>query len=205
MEHVLSRFTLFAGLSEQQLNDILAVCEPVSPYAKGETIYRGDTFRRAVGLILSGSAAVHKQSLMMNRLQAGDMFGAAALFDDSPTYVTEITAEEDTEILFLSQDTISSLLVSYPLLAENYIRFLSGRIRFLNRKLAVLTTGSAENRVYQYLLAHTDEYGTVQLPPSMVELAHTLNIGRSSLYRSFDALLDAGVLERAGRTYRLTK
>ncbi len=205
MEHVLSRFTLFAGLSEQQLNDILAACEPASTYTKGEMIYRGDTFRRAVGLILSGSVAVHKRSLMMNRLRAGDMFGAAALFDDSATYVTEITAEENTQVLFLSQDTISALLVSCPPLAENYIRFLSGRIRFLNRKLAVLTTGSAENRVYQYLLAHADEHGTVQLPPSMVELAHTLNIGRSSLYRSLDALLDAGVLERTGRTYRLTK
>ena len=42
-------------------------------------------------------------------------------------------------------------------------------------------------------------------PRSMVELAHTLNIGRSSLYRSLDALLEAGVLEREGRCYRLVK
>ena len=198
-------FALFSGMSDEELAQIATELEAPKCYAKGEIIYRSDAFRRAIGLIISGSVTVQKQSLMMNRLGAGDMFGAAALFDESATYVTQITAEEMTHVVFLPQETMSALLPRFPALAENYIRFLSGRIRFLNRKLAVLTTGSAENRLYQYLLSHTDGQGTVQLPPSMVELAHTLNIGRSSLYRSLDALLEAGVLVREGRSYRLMK
>lgn len=205
MPHELSSFSLFFGITETALSAIAkAAGEPVC-YRKGEAIYRCDDFRRAIGLILEGTVTVQREELMMNRLSAGDMFGAAALFDESETYVTQITAETDCRILFLSQETMSRLLRRYPPLAENYIRFLSGRIRFLNRKLAVLTDGGTEHRVYHYLLSHCDEQGTVQLPPSMVELAHTLNIGRSSLYRAVDALLEAGVIVREGRRYRLIK
>ncbi len=205
MKQHLARFSLFIGLKDDELAQIAELLETPAHYAKGAVIYRSDAFRRAIGLIVFGKVTVQKQTLMMNRLGPGDMFGAAALFDAPETYVTQITAEESTQVIFLPQDVMSSLLLRYPVLAENYIRFLSERIRFLNRKLAVLTTGSAENRLYQYLLAHSDGQGAVQMPPSMVELAHTLNIGRSSLYRSLDALLDAGVLAREGRSYRLIK
>ncbi len=206
----LSAFPLFSGLSAAEERRIAAAMNEPVCYAPGATVYGNDSFRRAVGFILSGSVAVHAagtgpRTLMMNRLRAGDMFGVAALFDTDDTYVTQITAEEETRIAFLSQETMSVLLAAIPHLAENYIRFLSGRIRFLNRKLAIVTTGHAENRLYQYLSAHQNEDGTVQLPPSMVELAHTLNIGRSSLYRAVDALLNAGVLLREGHTYRLIK
>lgn len=210
MGDILTMFPLFAGMNKEQLHTIANELDAPFTFNRGDSIYRSDTFRRAIGLIVSGSVTVHtpedgNHSLMMNRLGAGCMFGVAALYDSSDTYVTHIVAEEKTSILFLSQETVSSLLVKFPLLAENYIRFLSGRIRFLNRKLAVVTTGGAEHRLYQYLLTHQDERGTVTLPPSMVELAHTLNIGRSSLYRALDALLDAGVLEREDRQYRLIK
>lgn len=205
MKEQLTAFALFAGMGAEELAQIAEVLEPPKQYAKGDSIYGSEAFQRAIGLIVSGSVTVQKQELMMNRLGAGDMFGVAALFDESATYVTQITAEEDTRVIFLPQETVCALLPRFPLLAENYIRFLSGRIRFLNRKLAVLTVGSAEHRLYQYLLAHADKHGVLQLPPSMVELAHTLNIGRSSLYRSLDALQSAGVLAREGRGYRLVK
>ena len=205
MTHTLSSFFLFRGLDETALTAIVEAAEAPVRYRKGEVIYRCDDFRRAIGLILEGSVTVRREALMMNRLGAGDMFGAAALFDEAETYVTQITAEDEALILFLSQETMSRLLREYPPLAENYIRFLSERIRFLNRKLAVLTDGSAEHRVYNYLLAHSDEQGLTSLPPSMVELAHTLNSGRSSLYRAGDALLKAGVIARDGRRYRLIK
>lgn len=205
MAHELSAFFLFSDLPETALNAVAKIAKSPVLYRKGETIYCCDDFKRAIGLILEGTVTVHRDALMMNRLGAGDMFGAAALFDETETYVTQITAEEDSRILFLTQEMMSRLLRRYPVLAENYIRFLSGRIRFLNRKLAALTDGSAEQRVYNYLLAHSDEQGVVHLPPSMVELAHTLNIGRSSLYRAVDTLLTSGIIAREGRGYRLVK
>lgn len=205
MHLTLATFPLFNGLTSEELIGIAKKLEQPQAFSKGDVIYRSDDFRRAIGLVISGSVAVQKQALMMNRLTCGDMFGVAALFGGEDTYVTQITAEEKTEILFLPQETVAALLHDYPTVAENYIRFLSGRIRFLNRKVAALSAGSAEHRLYEYLLSHSDAQGHLQLPPSMVELAHTLNIGRSSLYRSLDTLQQAGVLVKEQHGYRLVK
>ncbi len=207
---MLAAFSLFAGFTADELAAAAAVLAPPTVFEKGAVVYGDNAFRHAVGLIVSGSVTVHAPAgehgaLLMNRLGAGQLFGAAAVFGAEDVYVSHITAEEKTSVLFLTQDTLSAWLREFPTLAENYIRFLSGRIRFLNRKLAVLTTGSAEARLYHYLLDHADADGVVALPHSMVELAHTLHIGRSSLYRSLDALQAEGVLEREGRRYRLVK
>ena len=82
--------------------------------------------------------------------------------------------------------------------AENYIRFLSERVRFLNHKIAGFTGGQADCRVVVWLLEHA-QGAEVCLPRSMTEWAQSLNIGRSSLYRSLDALTEAGLIRRTGR------
>ena len=57
----------------------------------------------------------------------------------------------------------------------------------------------ADERLTGYLLAHRGEDGQVTLPGSLLELAQSLNIGRSSLYRSLDALTQSGAIRRQGR------
>lgn len=205
----LSGFSLFSGLSEAEIIQLVTALDAPTVYQKGETVYNAYSFRRAVGLILSGSVTVMSSDgdhpTLMNRLSAGAMFGAAALFSPEETYVTQITADTVTQILFVSQEKMSRLLRQYPLVAENYICFLSGRIRFLNRKLSVLTAGSAEGRLYQYFLTHRNENGSLTLPCSMVELAGLLNMGRSSLYRARDALISAGFVRQVGKIYYITE
>ena len=83
--------------------------------------------------------------------------------------------------------------------AENYIRFLTDRIRFLNRKITALTDGQSDDRLRRYLLEHGSETGEVELPGSMKELAQMLHMGRSSLYRSLDVLLAEKTVRREGR------
>ncbi len=204
----LSAFSLFSGLAEAELSQIAAMLDAPTVYQKGELVYSACSFRRAVGLILCGSVTVMsaegEHPTLMNRLSCGAMFGAAALFGAQEMYVTQITADTTTQILFVSQEQMSSFLRQYPLIAENYICFLSGRIRFLNRKLSVLTAGSAAGRLYQYFLTHRNENGSVTLPCSMVELADVLNIGRSSLYRARDALIAAGFVRQVGKIYYIT-
>ncbi len=136
-------------------------------------------------MILSGEVQVFRSDgdgrrVVMNRLSAGQVFGAAALFGDTEAYATEIEALCPTRLVFISQAQMSACIARYPLVAENYIRFLSGRIRFLNHKIAGFTGGPTGNRLYHYLLEHRQPDGRVDIPVSMVELAQSLNIGRSS-------------------------
>lgn len=206
----LSTFFLFRGMDEDALRQIASRLEAPVTYRHGQVVYNTHTFRRAIGLILSGSVIVRSSggtahSVVINRLHAGEIFGVAALFDgESDDYVTEITADEDTTVQFIPQEFVSQLLTEFPAIAEQYIRFLSGRIRFLNRKLSALTIGNAESRLYHYLLSHQDEQGIIRLPGTMTELASVLNMGRSSLYRSLDTLTREGILVKEGKTYRIS-
>ncbi len=201
----LSAFFLFDGLNDEALRAIDGRLTPSVRYRRGEVVYSTDTFRRAVGLIVRGSVIVRSSGeVVINRLHAGEIFGVAALFDsEQDAYVTEITAAEDTAVRFIPQELMSRLLAEFPSVAERYIRFLSDRVRFLNRKLSALTVGNTENRLYHYLFSHQDEQGTVRLPDTMTELAKALNMGRSSLYRALDTLVQEGILIKVGKTYRI--
>jgi len=79
---------------------------------------------------------------------------------------------------------------------NEYISFLSGRIRFLNRKIAFYTSGSAERRVALYLSSFNSDEIEPDIP--MNSLCELLDIGRASLYRAFDKLTDDGFIKRDG-------
>ncbi len=174
-------------------------------YAKNEIIYDSRLARRALGLVLSGQVQVLHGRVVMNTLQVGDVFGAAALFGSSEEYVSTVRAAHECRVGFLSQETVSHWMAALPTVGENYVRFLSDRIRFLNRRLATLTAGQADGKLWRFLLAKQDAHGTVTVSGGMSELAERLNMSRSSLYRSLDALSADGRIRRQGKTIVIIK
>lgn len=195
---------LFDGMTAAQRDALLGELPPPERFRRGTRLYSRRRFRRALGIVLSGTVRVFRDEgdgrrVVMNQLGPAGVFGAAALFGDEPEYVTEIEAAEDCVIQFIGQEQMACLMRRDFRLAENYIRFLTGRIRFLNRRIAGFTGGQADERLCAYLLDHRGPDGLVTLPGSMMELAQTLNIARSSLYRSLDALEAVGKIRREGR------
>ena len=192
---------LFAGIPPDECRDLLSGLSPPVRFEKGEAIYTRRRFRRALGILLAGRADVVLEEdgkrVLMNQIPPGGCFGAAALYGGEEEYVTDVRAATRCEVLFLSQEEVAGLIRNDSRVAENYIRFLSGRIRFLNRRIAGFTGGGSDRRLARYLLEHTGADGTVTLPRSMVALAAALDVGRSSLYRSLDALERDGVIDRS--------
>jgi len=159
---------------------------------RGTAIYTPHDFDRCLGILLSGAVEVTKGELLVSVLAPGDLFGAAALFNDREDYATTLTARGACRLLLFPQELIEELLSRHPALARNYIRYLSGRIRFLDRKLEGLLAGSAERKLAQHLLAGGGD-------GSATALARRLGVSRASLYRAFDALTAAGAIRRTGR------
>ena len=160
---------------------------------RGQIIYAPHQFQHSLGVLLSG---------LVSSLGPGDLFGAAALFNDREDYATTLTARASCRLLFFPQEQVAGLLEAHPGLARNYIRYLSGRIRFLDRKIEGLIAGSAERRLAQYLLERQAD-GAVVLDCSVTGLAGRLNVSRASLYRALDSLAAAGAIEKNGRTVRI--
>lgn len=168
-------------------------------YEKGDIIYDRKNVCRALAFVLEGRARVSHGRVIMNDLMAGDVFGAAALYGSSEPYPSTVVAITDCRIALIPQETVSKWMAAVPKVGENYVRFLSDRIRFLNRRLSTLTAGQSDGKLWRYLQAHKDEDGVVTVSGGMTGLAERLDMGRSSLYRSLDVLLEAGRIRRNGK------
>ena len=196
---------LFRGAPDTVLRKVLAAtdCE-IKNFAKGETVYGGKSFSRSLGVLLNGSLRVTKDNadghaMIMSTLVSGSLFGAAALFNDEEQYATNITALEASRIVFFSQRLVERMIRREPQIAENYIKYLSERILFLNKKMYLLTAGTAEQRLAGFLLDNLPIGHAAELPLQMNRLASALNISRASLYRAMDALCGCGAVVRTGK------
>lgn len=175
-------------------------------FRSGETIYCADSFERSLGVIVSGRCRVTKpasegREVVMSTLKAGEVFGAAALFTDEGEYVTCIRAASASTVVFFEEELVRELFRMDPALCERYIAYLCGRIRFLNKRIAAFTGGSAEQRLLAYVTGAAREEGGKKITPaiSASKLAQALDIGRASLYRAMDALAEQGKISREGK------
>lgn len=193
---------LFRDMDEMAVERIVSdeKCS-VRTYEKGEVIFDDSHFVRALGIVLRGQVQVEQalwgKKLQMSRIHPGGCFGAAAMFREESHYPTLLTAAKPAEILFLPEEVLTWYMQRNPVLTENYIAFLSERIRFLNTIIATLTAGTSEQKLAVYLL----EYGDVAA--SMTGLSQTLNMGRATLYRGLSELERRGLIEWGNKSVRV--
>ncbi|NLF34494.1 MAG: Crp/Fnr family transcriptional regulator [Clostridiales bacterium] len=196
---VLAQTVLFRGLPSAIAEQALSHPDCTRrAFSKGAVIYTPQAFERSLGVLCSGAVEVTKGELIMSILRPGDLFGAAALFNDASDYATVLTAREGCSLLFFPQRLMAELMSQCPALTERYIRYLSGRIRFLSDRVEALAAGSAQQKLGQYLLRHL-EGGQVSPGCSATDLAKRIGISRASLYRAFDLLEQAGAIRRDGK------
>ena len=138
-------------------------------------------------------------------MAAGDVFGAVSVFGDWGENFSSIIAKTDTTLYYLSEESLKQALTQFPDFALNYIRFLTDRVRFLNRRLDTFCAGETQNKLYEFLITQADDNGEVKFDINMTELARRLNIGRTSLYRDISLLEQSGLIKRNGKKFLLNK
>jgi len=165
-------------------------------FAPGQVVYDPVRFRRCLGIVLSGQLQVTKGALAVSLLEPGDLFGAAALYSDTAEFAATITTCRASQCLMLEQALVDRLLAEQGKIRENYLRYLTGRIRFLSGRLQTLAQPGAEGKLARYLLAA----GTETLTCPATQLCQRLGLSRASLYRAFSRLEDSGFILRQGKT-----
>ena len=103
--NLLARCPFFRGADEALLYRVLALPGVTAEsFPAGETVYQPHQFRRCLGFLLAGQVQVTNAALSVSVLEAGELFGAAALYNDLPDYATTLTARSPCRILFLPQE-----------------------------------------------------------------------------------------------------
>lgn len=194
---------LFASLGAEEKQWLAEQAEYVQ-FSRGEIIYEEKCFRRCLGVVLEGEAIVRKEhGPPLNLLRVGDCFGAAALFAPLEEYVTTVEAHTPCRVAFLPDATLQQLFLQCPQAAMEYIRFLSGRVQFLNRKIDSFTQPNVQQTVQQWLERNRGENGMVQVQGGYARLARALNVSRASLYRCLGQMEQEGILHKQGDVIRL--
>jgi len=204
----LNDFFLFSGLEKGQKQTILAGLSKPLFFKKGEVIYSAKHFPNAIGIITRGEAFAvtnNDNRLYMKNFQVGTCFGAAAVFGNGGEFVSTITAKSDIEILFIKEEELKNIFSQFPQTAINYIGFLSEKIRFLNKKVGLLSSGSAEDTLLNYLSSIADSNLNATLPDNMTLLSKTLGISRASLYRCLESLEKNGFILKTKNIVKVIK
>lgn len=192
---ILSQSPVFSGASHDTLARLCS-CN-VRGFRGGETIYSPASFFRGIGIVISGTLAVHgkngERDILLRTIDKGGIFGAAALFGGNGEYVSTVSAKKKSEVLFVPEETLSEIFMLDSGVSLAYIRFLSERIRFLNGKITGFSTPDTESAVALSLLSAMPESGG-EFSVNASRMSYALGIGRASVYRAFASLSEDGII-----------
>ena len=202
-------FFLWSDLPSDLMDELSRASRMVT-YAPDQMLFPQEQSARCLCVLVAGEARVYAKSplpqsaALLKTMQAGAIFGVHSIFNADMPPQSRIVATKPCRLALIPADVWENILCKHPPTMANYVRFLTQRVQFLNRKICYLTASSAEQRLSLYLISeitHDDKPTT--LPLSAVELADLLDVGRASLYRAFDRLTKDGFLSRRGREYCL--
>ena len=196
---------LFSGIPRGDAERLISgVRFEIKELKKGELLICHGSQTPCFGTIISGRATVSRTScgkkLILNNMKEGAFFGASSLFGGE-AFPTDISADTDCTVATLTEGDIEALLTRDSRIAMNYIRFLSGRIRFLNDSIDSYSMRSADEKIAKHLLRIcSDGVGTIG---SYTRVADMLGVGRASLYRALDSLENRGIISRQKQEIRI--
>ena len=112
--------------------------------------------------------------------------------DDFPTV---IYATRRTEVVFITREELLTLIDAIPAIALNIIKFQNDRIAFLIKKIETFSAGSVEEKLACYILDEYKKHGDCEISLNRMKTADKLGVGRASLYRALDSLVESGIIK----------
>lgn len=204
---VLEETPLFKGIAGSDLEATLACLSPQTGFfRRNDFIALSGQKMPGLGMLLSGEAAVLKESITGNRvmmtvLEPGDLFGEMAVFSGQDDWPASVLAQKDSTVMFLPPAKIlgecHKVCDSHRILITNMLRILSEKALLLNRKVEYLAMKSLRGKISRYLLEQSRAGGnhTFMIPLRRNELADFLGVSRPSLSREMCRMRDEGLIE----------
>ncbi len=135
---MLKRYSLFGGLTEDQIKKILPFLEQRN-FAAGDVIMEEGQSNDRVYFILEGRVQVGKNNVALVELGEGDAFGEMEIIEIMTT-VARITALTDLSTISLSNKDLYKIykldVIIFSMIIMNLARELSRRLRRMDNKAA---------------------------------------------------------------------
>src|SRR5215831_7073126 len=163
---------VFAGLKPLDLDDILAGAH-ARHYAKGVPVFSQNEIAHSYFLLLHGRLRVtqvtpHGEQIVVRFVSPGDLFGVATAIGRD-TYPGTATAIVDSLVLLWPSAAWPELVSRHPLLANNTMRMIGGRLQEAHKRLREISTEDVERRVAHAVLKLADEAGQASAGTTVID------------------------------------
>lgn len=201
---LIKEYPIFKNAEQQNLSKYITYADTaLCDFHTGDEICSPLSRDVPVGIIISGKACIFsadtEKNVMLKSISESAIFGISTLYSEDSLFPTRICAKSACKVLFISSSAVRALIENDRSVMRSFMRILSNKVVYLNRKIASLTAGTAERKLSVFLSENSTS-GIFTFTTSVSALAAMLDIGRASLYRAFDKLESDGFIERKDKT-----
>ena len=192
---------LFKGLPEKEIDAYLDNIDfKIKNYNRAEIVYSPDSGIKQVGFVLDGTCVVKRihpdgSSIPLNTISPPGSFGIISILAPNRQFPTYIVAKTKTEIAFISEHDLITLIRSSADIAINVAEFLAERVSFLNDKVSTFTATNCEKKLASTIIRMSKENSSLEFLFNRKRTAELISCGRASLYRSLDSFKNNGLID----------
>ena len=202
---IIQNSTLFSGLPDIQLKDIVGICYEKS-YGRGETIFFEGDEGNGFYMVATGKVKIYKMSPagkehILHIFGPGEPFGEVPVFHGAPFPASAECLVKST-LLFFPRREFVGLVNHNPSISLNMLAVLSMRLRRFATQIENLSLKEVPARLADYLLYLQEEQGgkdVVELEISKGQLASLLGTIPETLSRIFAKMTEEGLIEVEGK------
>lgn len=203
------RTALFAGLEEAALRK-LAERAQERHLAPDELLFAAGDEARGLYVIVDGSLRAFRMSSdgreqVLQVEHAGATFAEVPTFDDGP-YPSNVAAEEDSTVLFISKRDVRQLCLEHPQIALAALRVLASRLRRCTFLVEGLSLQEVSQRLAHFLVTEAHERGVsegsgirIDLKLTNQQIAARVGTVREVVSRAIARLRREGLIVVKGR------
>jgi CRP-like cAMP-binding protein len=212
---LLSECILFKDISTQDVRPLLSCLNSYTKsYSSDEYVFFSGDEINHVGIILSGSAEITKESLAGSRhimafLKPANIFAEGIVCTPKRISPVTIRAKEATSILFIPYERITRSCGNscnfHIQLIQNMMLILGQKNYALNSKIELLTLKGMREKIAAYLLTEYKNNNSLsfQITPNRSELAEYLNVSRTSMCRELARMKEESLIDYYQNSFKI--
>jgi CRP/FNR family transcriptional regulator/CRP/FNR family cyclic AMP-dependent transcriptional regulator len=200
----LRQVSIFAGLSDEDIRELLAVTRRRA-FRAGEVIFHRDDPGQMLYVIKDGKVKIcltspDGQEVSLVVLGKGEYFGEFSLFDGLPRSADAITLEK-TECYTLQRSDFDKVILKNPKIALKMLESLTRRLRGTDQMVEDLIFLDVYGRVAKKLLELSDTHGMpaengvrIEVRLTQQELASMVGASRESVNKVIGYFTDKKII-----------
>jgi CRP-like cAMP-binding protein len=189
----------FRGIERSRIEKMFSsIGFEIRSYKKGQTVVNEGSRMHEIGFVYDGECIIENvhdkdNAVPLNTVSRLGSFGILSVINGDEDFPTRVKASSNAKVLFIRSEDMLAMIEGNGAVAMNVIRFLAGRISFLNGKIDTFSGKSTLSRLASYLYSQYMQLGE-SFTVSKTELARRIGVGRASLYRDMNQLEKDGIL-----------